>query len=126
MGIPAVQGGPWKQGRVGQPIRVDVVSGGAVMRTYWHPSFALAQQLGCLAGVERCVFCCMTMARIAMTPVPNLEGDQVAAALLAVDAQAEEREFAYPALHLYPHTQRPDVLELERCPTTLPLFSSSL
>jgi len=37
---------------------------------------------------------------VAMTHVPHLERDEIAAAQLAVDAQIEEREFAQPALHL--------------------------
>ena len=48
-----------------------------------------------------------------MAHVPDFEGDEVASAQLAVDAQVEEREFAQRALHLEAHAQRPDVLELE-------------
>jgi hypothetical protein len=49
-----------------------------------------------------------------MTNVPDLEGHQIAATKLAVDAQVEQREFADAAFHLQPDAQGPDVLELER------------
>jgi len=64
---------------------------------------------------------------VAMTDIPDLERDEIAAAQLAVDAQVEEREFAHPALHLEADAQRPDVLELERCllPDDPPLFQGS-
>jgi hypothetical protein len=48
-----------------------------------------------------------------VTHVPNLEGDQVAATQLAVDAEVEQCQFADPAFHLQSNAQRPDVLELE-------------
>lgn len=50
---------------------------------------------------------------IAMTNVPDLERDEVAAAQLTIDPQVEDRELARPPLHLGPHAQRPNVLELE-------------
>jgi hypothetical protein len=52
---------------------------------------------------------------IPMAHVPNLEGDKVASAQLAVDALVEECEFSHSMLHLEMHSQRPDVLYLEGC-----------
>lgn len=37
---------------------------------------------------------------VGVAHVPDLEGDEVASAELAVDAQIEERKFAHAALHL--------------------------
>ena len=48
-----------------------------------------------------------------MAHVPDFEGDEVASAQLAVDAQVEEREFAHPAFHLQTDAQCPDVLRPE-------------
>jgi len=50
---------------------------------------------------------------VAMAHVPDLEGNEVASPQLAIDAQVEEREFAYAAFHLKVDAQRPDVLQLE-------------
>jgi hypothetical protein len=47
-----------------------------------------------------------------MAHVPDLESDEIASAQLAVDAQVEQREFAYATLHLEADAERPDVLEL--------------
>jgi len=51
---------------------------------------------------------------VAVADVPHLQTDQVAAAELAVDSQVEECQLAHPVLHLEAHSERPDVLELER------------
>ena len=50
----------------------------------------------------------------AMTHIADLEGDEVAAGKLAVDAQVEECQLTHQVLHLKPNPQRPDVLGLER------------
>jgi hypothetical protein len=60
----------------------------------------------------------MTIAReplVAVADVPDLQADQVTAAELAVDSQVEECQLAHPVLHLEADSERPDVLELERC-----------
>ena len=51
---------------------------------------------------------------VAVAHVPDFEGDEIASAQLAVDAQIEEREFASTAFHLEADAQCPDVLDLER------------
>jgi hypothetical protein len=53
--------------------------------------------------------------QVAVTYVPDLERDEIAAAQLAVDAQVEQRKFSHPALHLETNAQSPDVPELEGC-----------
>jgi hypothetical protein len=50
---------------------------------------------------------------VAMAHVPDLESDEIASAQLAVDAQVEQREFAYATHHLEADAERPDVFELE-------------
>lgn len=49
-----------------------------------------------------------------MADVADLERNEVAPTKLAVDAEVEEREFAYSVLHLKTNSKRPDVLDLER------------
>jgi hypothetical protein len=51
---------------------------------------------------------------IAMTDVANLQFHQVAAPELAVNAEIEQRKFTDSVCHLKAHSQRPDVLQLER------------
>ena len=62
-----------------------------------------------------------------MTDIPDLEGNEVAAAKLAVDSQVEQSELAHSILHLKTNAERPDVLELNGAfwPTILPLFQGS-
>ena len=50
---------------------------------------------------------------VAVTHVPDLERDKIAAAQLAVDSEVEQGEFAHASFHLEADAQRPDVLELE-------------
>ena len=63
----------------------------------------------------------------AMTHIPDLEGDEAAAAQRAVDAQVEQGGLALPALHPAADAQRPEVLALERrlLPDDLALFHGS-
>ena len=42
------------------------------------------------------------------------QGDQIAAAELAVDGQVEKREIPHPLVHLQTHADRPNLLERER------------
>lgn len=49
-----------------------------------------------------------------MTHVSDLQGNEIAAPELAIDTQVEERKFTHSVVHLQTHTERPDVLELER------------
>jgi hypothetical protein len=51
----------------------------------------------------------------AVAHVADLQGNQVAAAQLAVDPDVEEGQLADPAFHLEANAQRPDVFQLERC-----------
>ena len=50
---------------------------------------------------------------VSMAHVADPEGDEIASAQLAVDAEVEEREFADPTIHLQADAQRPDVFYLE-------------
>lgn len=40
--------------------------------------------------------------QVAMAHVPDLQRDEAASAWLAVDAEAEQREFTHPVFHLEP------------------------
>jgi len=51
---------------------------------------------------------------IAVANVPDLECNEVTSAELAVNSQVEQREFAYPVLHLETDSECPDILCLER------------
>jgi hypothetical protein len=64
---------------------------------------------------------------VTMTNVSNLQGNEVAATQLAVDAQVEQRELAYPVLHLKLTRSAQMSLSLNGafCPTILPLFHGS-
>ena len=52
--------------------------------------------------------------RSSVAEVPEFEADEITATQLAVNAEVEEGQFAYTALHLKADAQCPDVLELER------------
>jgi hypothetical protein len=52
---------------------------------------------------------------VTVTDIPDLQAHEVAAAKLAVDSQVEECELTHPVFHLKADSERPDVLDLERC-----------
>lgn len=63
-----------------------------------------------------------------MTHVADLEGHQIEAPELAIDAVVEEHKFTNSVFQLRTHMERPDVFELMNrafCPAILPLFQGS-
>lgn len=57
----------------------------------------------------------MTIARVAVADVPNLEAKDVALAQLAIYTEVEEGELGHVTVDLRTHPKRPDVLDLKRC-----------